>query len=493
MKKIKFILTSFVLVSFISCTLDNENPNRIHQEDIRPDQILPGAMVSTYAVQAVTMNVLGNRMMQNWYGNINDVTGLDSSPEFTLNIDNSFYTGIWDGTYRGVNNFHQILNYDSEDFDNHKAIAYIMEAYYMQYIVDLYGNAPYSDAFKGSDQIAPAYDDDAVIYLNLIENINKAFDLIDNADSNDKAVASEDVMYAGDMAAWKNFGNLLKIRLLLRQSNLTGTNPNGDSYATYIQNEFNAIAAMGIPTATAATINPGYNTSNASQQNPNYNIFYGTTGNATQYYNQTTASGYIADFLNGNVNGVVDPRRAQLYVLQGGQVVAAYQGENTGYDSVTLSKIKALFPTAASDGLVMSSAEAWFLLAEAYDKNYLTGDAEAAFTAGITASFTFLGSSNVTTYLSNIDAVPGLGWNGGNHLEAIMTQKWLAVNGVNPIESFIDYTRTGYPDIPLATTALYPNRPYRLSYPLSEFVANSANVPSLSQAQLFVEGPFWKN
>jgi hypothetical protein len=280
---------------------------------------------------------------------------------------------------------------------------------------------------------------------------------------------------------------------LLRQSNLTGTNPNGDSYATYIQNEFNAIAAMGIPTATAATINPGYNTSNASQQNPNYNIFYGTTGNATQYYNQTTASGYIADFLNGNVNGVVDPRRAQLYVLQGGQVVAAYQGENTGYDSVTLSKIKALFPTAASDGLVMSSAEAWFLLAEAYDKNYLTGDAEAAFTAGITASFTFLGSSNVTTYLSNIDAVPGLGWNGGNHLEAIMTQKWLAVNGVNPIESFIDYTRTGYPDIPLATTALYPNRPYRLSYPLSEFVANSANVPSLSQAQLFVEGPFWKN
>lgn len=74
-----------------------------------------------------------------------------------------------------------------------------------------------------------------------------------------------------------------------------------------------------------------------------------------------------------------------------------------------------------------------------------------------------------------------------------MTQKWLAVNGINPIESYIDLTRTGYPVLPLATTAIYPNRPYRLSYPLSEYVANSANVPTLTQSQLFVQGPFWKN
>ncbi len=492
MKKIKYILTSLFVASLFSCTLDNEDPNNIHQEDIRPDQILPGAMVSSYRVQARTMNILGNRMMQNWYGNINDVTGFDTSPEYTLNVDNSFYTAVWDGTYTAVNNFHQILIYESDVYDNHKAIAYIMEAFYMQYIVDLYGDAPYSDAFKGADQITPAYDDDAVIYFNLIENINAAIALIDSADADDKVVASEDVIYAGDMSAWKNFASLLKVRLLLRQSGLTGTNPNGESYATYIQNEFDAIALAGIPTPVATTINPGYSSGSAAQQNPNYDLFYGITGTASQFFNQTTASGYIADFLNGDLNGVTDPRRAQLYKLEGGEVVGAYQGESTGYAGITFSKIKGLFPATNSDGLIMSTPEAWFLLAEAYENGYLSGDAQAAFTNGITASFTFLGSP-IGTYLTDIDAVSGLGWNGGNHIEAIMTQKWLAVNGINAIESFIDHTRTGYPNLPVAITALYPHRPYRLSYPLSEFVANSANVPSLTQAQLFVQGPFWKN
>lgn len=492
MKKIKYILTTLVIASMFSCALDNENPNAIHQEDIRPDQIMPGAMVSSYRVQAITMNVLGNRLMQNWYGNINDVTGLDSSPEFTLNIDNSFYTGIWDGTYRAINNFHQILNYDSPNYDNHKAIAYIMESFYMQYLVDLYGDVPYSEAFQGSANITPAYDDDEVIYYNLVQNINTAIDLINNADANDNVVGNEDVINGGDMTAWTNFANLLKTRILLRQSNLTGTNPAGESYQTYIQNEFNVIAAMGIPTPVATTINPGYSNNNAAQQNPNYGIFYGITDAASQFYNQTTASGYIADFLNGDINGIVDPRSSKLYVLQGGEVVAAYQGENSGYESLTLSKIVGQFPTASSDGLVMSLPEAWFLLSEAFDKGYLTGDAKQAFDNGITASFAFSGAS-IGNYLSDIDTVSGLGWNGGNHTEAIMTQKWLAVNGINPIESYIDLTRTGYPVLPLATTAIYPNRPYRLSYPLSEYVANSANVPTLTQSQLFVQGPFWKN
>lgn len=228
MKKIKYILTTLVIASMFSCALDNENPNAIHQEDIRPDQIMPGAMVSSYRVQAITMNVLGNRLMQNWYGNINDVTGLDSSPEFTLNIDNSFYTGIWDGTYRAINNFHQILNYDSPNYDNHKAIAYIMESFYMQYLVDLYGDVPYSEAFQGSANITPAYDDDEVIYYNLVQNINTAIDLINNADANDNVVGNEDVINGGDMTAWTNFANLLKTRILLRQSNLTGTNPAGE-------------------------------------------------------------------------------------------------------------------------------------------------------------------------------------------------------------------------------------------------------------------------
>ena len=71
----------------------------------------------------------------------------------------------------------------------------------------------------------------------------------------------------------------------------------------------------------------------------------------------------------------------------------------------------------------------------------------------------------------------------------------MATNSFNPVESYIDLTRTGYPVLPLPTQHLpqYNNRPYRLYYPLSEYNGNSANVPNITQAELFQTGPFWKN
>ena len=256
MKKIKYIITSLVLVTLFSCTFENEDINNIKQEDIRPDQYLPGAMVLAYSNQARSMNILGNRFMQTWYGNINGVTGIDKSSEYTLILDNFSDFGIWDSGYRAINNFHQILNYDSQNYDNHKAIAYIMKSYYMQQIVDLYGDCPYSEAFLGNENITPVYDNYAQIYLDLISNIDTALDLIANADASDNAVGSDDIMYAGNMASWVNFAKLVKIKLLLRQSGLTGMAPNGQDYATYNQNNFDAIAASGLPTAVETTINP---------------------------------------------------------------------------------------------------------------------------------------------------------------------------------------------------------------------------------------------
>jgi hypothetical protein len=38
-----------------------------------------------------------------------------------------------------------------------------MKAHYMQYIVDLYGDSPYFEAFKGQQNLTPVYTDDAVI------------------------------------------------------------------------------------------------------------------------------------------------------------------------------------------------------------------------------------------------------------------------------------------------------------------------------------------
>lgn len=97
------------------------------------------------------------------------------------------------------------------------------------------------------------------------------------------------------------------------------------------------------------------------------------------------------------------------------------------------------------------------------------------------------------------DSKPNFGYSAtfttAQKLHAIMYQKWIALMGVNAIESYIDYTRTGYPLTPLSTVATQSRKPYRLIYPVSEYVANTANVPNVNANDAFVINaftPFWK-
>lgn len=484
-------LVALLAINFISCEnyLDiNEDPNNPQIEAVHPGLMLPGAMTNAYRVQSRTMNQLGNIWMQNWGADVNNFTQANSD-EYRLQLSNSFYSGIWDGLYTSIANFSQITKYNSTSYDNHKAVAMIMKAFYMQYIVDLYGDAPYSQAFQLADDTTPAYDDDKAIYRALYAEVEQAIDMFYAADDQDMALGTSDVMFQGNINKWIRFANTLKLRMLLRQTNLTDAET-----TTYLNDKFASLDGAIFLTSNA-TINPGYSNSTAAQLNPFYSQFRAANGSATQFSSFVRATDHIANFLNGAASSPVDARGGRLYTLVGGFVSGAVQGALTGPDP--MSEIgPGLIVSASQDGIVLSAAETNFMIAEAIERGYLpslAGQAETFFNDGITASFTTLGltAGNAATYIANASAYPGIGWN-GDHIQAIMTQKWVATNGINAIESFIDMNRTGFPVIPLATNALYPNRPYRLLYPTSELVANSANVPSVSLSQIFVQGPFWK-
>jgi len=91
--------------------------------------------------------------------------------------------------------------------------------------------------------------------------------------------------------------------------------------------------------------------------------------------------------------------------------------------------------------------------------------------------------------------VPGFGYAASTTLDdkikAIMIQKWVALNGNNAIESWIEYTRTGYPRTPLAITTQYPSKPNRIMYPNTELIGNSANVPTQTLSDVFSTSIFW--
>jgi hypothetical protein len=115
------------------------------------------------------------------------------------------------------------------------------------------------------------------------------------------------------------------------------------------------------------------------------------------------------------------------------------------------------------------------------------------FNEGVQASFTYLGAT-IGTYATQIESVPNFGWTAStDKIRAILTQKWIALSGIHGVENYINYTRTGYPVIPGSINGfnLQPSRPKRLIYPLSEYNANSGNVPLLTSAQITTQGPFW--
>jgi hypothetical protein len=139
---------------------------------------------------------------------------------------------------------------------------------------------------------------------------------------------------------------------------------------------------------------------------------------------------------------------------------------------------------------IFTVAEDYFNQAELVQKGDMGGDAKALYEAGVQASFDYLGASGAAAYYSQ--AVPLVGWNssGGQELEAIITQKWIAVNGITAEQSWFDYSRTGFPsNLPISMLASTPDRPVRLFYISDEISANGANVPA--QPNAFTDKIFW--
>ena len=137
-----------------------------------------------------------------------------------------------------------------------------MKAFIFQQIVDLYGNAPYTEALKGSAVLFPKFDDQKTIYEGLIKDLDSAITYI-KANPFTGAGAAADVVFKGNSTRWIQFANSLKLRILIRQSRIAGR-------SAYIIAEINKAAAATegfLPTGVDVGINPGW-LATAGKTNP---------------------------------------------------------------------------------------------------------------------------------------------------------------------------------------------------------------------------------
>ncbi len=531
MKKLLIpILGMTVLTFFNSCSDDfidvNKNVNEAYNNQMSPKDRLSAAETVIYRTQAVTMNRFGNLMMNAWAGNIY----FYASPygdEFRMRADSQFYSGIWDNLYLGLANYQAIIDHpDAANFPQHVGISKIMKAYYMQMIVDLYNDAPYSEAFKGQGNKNPKYDKAKDIYKGLIGELNQALTLINQAPTKSiyNLAATEDPIFSassGNMDNWRKMANTVKLKMLVRLSKCTDP-----EVIAWRNTELQTMSSStGDYISTDVRINPGYNAASSVQRNP-YFQSYGRIDIDTNDYNptwrQTFASDHIIKTLTGQTtltSGVTDPRLTRLFVAKalsapttaptsyvgqvqgGGKIAGADEGTFAMLGFFMSFNTTAVTPTALSQlpGYVLTTSEVKFLQAEAalVYPTYLTFNAQTAFNDGVTASFTTFGSTSAaaTSYLAAISTKPGVGWAATtDKIQAIQYQKWIALTNINPTETYISYTKTGYPVLPMPVGSYYPNRPKRLMYAQSEFTSNSANVPNPSIDDMYSinqYSPFW--
>lgn len=491
---LKYINLLLVLLLLVSCDdyLDvNTDPN--NPTEVTPDLVLPGAQKYTadyiQARYRGSANIMGNLMVYNYSQSDGFSWYYD---EFYYENYSALYNDVFEYAYVTCLKQYQILtNYEDSEYDYYKAIGMIMKAYHFQLLVDFFGDVPYSEALTRGGNATPVYDDAQTIYEDLMVQLTDAISLINNVDGATE-VGDDDAMFGGDMDMWKKFANTVKLRILTR---LMSNNPTTINIAA----EFAAIAAEGSGFITSDVgINPGYEQTEA-KQNPLWDRYgYDVSGSETMTNQATCATDYVINYLQ-TTN---DPRISYIYEEPATGHLGVPQGLlGNEYDSPVVDQYDPEFvsnigpgilKSADMDAVIYTLAECNFNLAEAALNGYVSGSAQTYYEAGIQASFDYLGASGASTYYGQ--AIQNVGWvsSTGDELEAIITQKWIATNGITAEQAWFDYSRTGFPaGLPISRLASTPDRPVRLELPPSEYAYNIDHVPS--QPDIFNTKIFWAN
>lgn len=492
--------------------VNGEQTNKADFTALSPSQMLAGAISNYTNHQVTTLSSYGNKMAYVWGLN----SGYTSTDAVYNHIYNSnSYTSIFENTYLYADNFQDILDKKSQfpTYAYHFGIAKVFKVMSMDYLTALYGDVPYTEAFN-SNISTPKYDDDKTIIPKLFAELDEAKAYFNTSSATAKALGNEDIVFKGDIAKWKQFVNTIELKLLLRLSKTTDA-----TLVTLRTSRFTALNAAQNFINADVTVNPGYNLGSLGQRSPLYRT-YGRNealNGWTSSYSSNASGKYVIDLVNGTLNdvnittGIVDPRRSRMFasVPAGNPGAGTWIGNTQGiFPATTISRISSFYHgrtgasvseadnnAATRDAYLMLNAESKFLQAEARQRGYLTGSAQQAFTEGVTASFNFystpFGKVTFTTldasaYLTAVDGKNGLGWTGSSDkINAIMTQKYLALAQWHGIELYIDHLRTGFPVLPMPSGVSSTVRPNRLIYPSSEYSTNGANVPNVTNADLF--------
>ena len=459
----KYLYSIIILLLVVGCTKDFEeiNTNSNSPVTVQPSLLLRQVIYDYGEQMSYEGFTAGNLLGQ--YSTALDFNLFDrhdlKSPQLGGNPWPIFYQNLRDNEI--------ILNLSQENtaFAVYEGPARIMKAYMAAALTDLFGDVPYSIAFKGdTETVTPVYDSQESIYMDeggILDNLDKGIAAMENYTG---TISLEgDILFNGDLAGWIRFANSLKIKFLVRIS-----------------------AKVEVAAQLQTILSEG----NFIDENSENAIFNFTDGEPNNF---RLARLRIGDFNNYVLSETMDeiltdlndPRIERLYRPLGNTTTNEFNGLLNGIDASTgvsvadYSLLGTIFRenTGLLDANFMTSMETHFLLAEAAQKGLITGDTETLYNTGVTQAFAYWQVEIPETYLSAEGALSN-----GNALENIITQKWIS-NIINGYEGWIEYRRTGFPVLKQVSASLNNNLiPARMPYPAEASSLNSENYQSAATA-----------
>ena len=530
------IITMACALFFASCSdeyMENMNTDPSKAATIDPNAQLTTAQLQTYGDLSM-MEIYRNYH----YAFTQQLMGCWNTTNYggRHTLDNNEMSRIWTSFYtQSLKNIIDAQYRTAEDAEkvNINSVLRIYRVYLMSIITDTYGDAPFSEAGLGflEGKFNPKYDKQEDIYNAFFLELEDAVNKIDPA----KDKVTGDLIYAGDVTKWQQLANSLRLRFAMRISNV---NP------TKAQTEFeNALVANGgVITDASSDALIKYMTIAFSFGQEAYSDYRGNSlsqllfGNdpannpsylCSTFFNQLYNSGDPRTFkisrcyYDGLMSATSPDNRVDITqeMIEKGIAFSprdpgAYSWEPwpTGYDSdicaelavnnpsVTATMAREVEPKLANNflksdnpGVVMTSAEVKFLMAEATVKKWNVGSvsAEDLYKQGVRAAMDFLTDNYGCTATTDaefdafIQDKGAFGHTDNQKLEAINTQAWI-LHFTNPAECWANVRRSGYPK--LKSPAEYgfgqyltggTEIPVRLCYPVLE---SSYNKKSYNEA-----------
>ena len=487
------------LMVAVSCTEDfdeiNTNQQGFDTEDVSAKFFLTSSQVGLYApnrfVYWRAQLIHSDRFAGHFTFGHNASWWSDGlSYDFNGGYTDASY-GWLAGYFGNIKSFGDLTQVGGE-FENQYmyAMSLIMKGLYYQLYTETFGMVPYTEA--GVDGIlTPAYDDQKTIYKGIIAELDEAMALIGSTERTGIGVddaGSNDVYCGGDLQQWKRLANTLKLRIGMRALNAPG-----DDFATAA-----ITAALGAPLLDEAS---GSVTMQKDFVISKWNsAAYGDVWNDFGGGSDWTVSQTLINLLKDNN----DPR-LPVYAnpAKGGNFIFTDTGEDPNYQTrldfivaaldaagadYTMSTNGAdttidmgsgqfigqpvringdtypfvrydLFSTPADavitgrgqqvDGypeIILSSAEAYFLQAEAAVRGIGGGDAQALLASGIREAMKLWGISGgaADSYIAGQAIADITGGTMDERLEKIAIQRWLA-SYTDGFEAWAVVRDTGYP------------------------------------------------